>query len=206
MSFKDTLKKALTPELFTQVTDTLGDDFDYDMVPRSRLNKVIGQRNDYKRQLEDGASHTDGQQGDDGDTDSTQQPGGDKGGKSFTQAEVDKLLKAEKAKYDTELENLNKQTATISLLEAAGAINPEMLIKAGMVDPSKLTKDKDGKYTGLDDDIKSVKEGNAYLFGEGDDGHQRGTGKDDGDDSGSSKSKLDTALDQIFGPYRAESK
>lgn len=205
MSFKDTLKKALTPELFTQVTDTLGDDFDYDMVPRSRLNKVIGQRNDYKRQLEEGSDpKPDDDENNDGDQ--KQQPGANKGGKSFTQAEVDALLKAEKAKYDTELENLNKQTATISLLKAAGAINPEMLIKAGMVDPSKLTKDKDGKYTGLDDDIKSVKEGNAYLFGEGDDGHQRGTGKDDGDDSGSSKSKLDTALDQIFGPYRAESK
>lgn len=205
MSFKDTLKKALTPELFTQVTDTLGDDFDYDMVPRSRLNKVIGQRNDYKRQLEEGLdSKPDDDEGNDGDQ--KQQPGGNKGGKSFTQAEVDALLKAEKDKYDTELENLNKQTATISLLKAAGAINPEMLIKAGMIDPSKLTKDKDGKYTGLDDDIKSVKEGNAYLFGEGDDNHQRGTGKDSGEGSGGSKSKLDTALDQIFGPYRAESK
>lgn len=202
MSFKDTLKKALTPELFTQVTDTLGDDFDYDMVPRSRLNKVIGQRNDYKRQLEEGLDpKPDDDEG--SDDDQRQQPGANKGGKSFTQAEVDALLKAEKDKYDTELENLNKQTATISLLKAAGAINPEMLIKAGMVDPSKLTKDKDGKYTGLDDDIKSVKEDNAYLFGEGDDNHQRGTGKDSGEGSGGSKSKLDTALDQIFGPYRA---
>ena len=45
MSFLDTLRKNLTPELFTQVTDQLGDDFDFDLVPRSRLNKVIKQRN-----------------------------------------------------------------------------------------------------------------------------------------------------------------
>ena len=39
MSLYDSLRKALTPELFTQVTDALGDDFDYDVVPRARLNK-----------------------------------------------------------------------------------------------------------------------------------------------------------------------
>ena len=51
MSFYDTLRKNLTPELFTQVTDQLGDDFDFDLVPRSRLNKVIKQRNDLRDQL-----------------------------------------------------------------------------------------------------------------------------------------------------------
>ena len=51
MSFQDTLRKSLTPELFTQVIDQLGDDFDFDLVPRSRLNKVIKQRNDFRDQL-----------------------------------------------------------------------------------------------------------------------------------------------------------
>ena len=51
MSLYDTLRKSLTPELFTQVTDALGDDFDYDVVPRSRLNKVIKQRNDLRNQF-----------------------------------------------------------------------------------------------------------------------------------------------------------
>ena len=52
MSLKDTLRQKLTPELFTQVTDALGDDFNFDVVPRSRLNKVIGQRDTLKEQLE----------------------------------------------------------------------------------------------------------------------------------------------------------
>ena len=33
MSLKDTLRQKLTPELFTQVTDALGDDFNFDVVP-----------------------------------------------------------------------------------------------------------------------------------------------------------------------------
>ena len=51
MSLLDTLRKSLSPELLTQVTDTLGDDFDFDLVPRSRLNTVIKQRNDLREQL-----------------------------------------------------------------------------------------------------------------------------------------------------------
>ena len=60
MSLYDSLRKALTPELFTQVTDALGDDFDYDVVPRARLNKVIKQRNDLRDQL---AGNTQAQRG-----------------------------------------------------------------------------------------------------------------------------------------------
>lgn len=49
MSLLDTLKAKLDPELFAQVTDALGDDFDYDLVTRARLNTVIGQREAAKR-------------------------------------------------------------------------------------------------------------------------------------------------------------
>ena len=51
MSFQDTLRKSLTPELYTSVIDQLGDDFDFDLVPRSRLNQVIKQRNTLREQL-----------------------------------------------------------------------------------------------------------------------------------------------------------
>lgn len=49
MSLLDTLKAKLNPDLFAQVTDALGDDFDYDLVTRSRLNAVIGQREAARR-------------------------------------------------------------------------------------------------------------------------------------------------------------
>ena len=45
MSFQDTLRKSLTPELYTSVIDQLGDDFDFDLVPRARVYQVIKQRN-----------------------------------------------------------------------------------------------------------------------------------------------------------------
>ena len=74
MSLKDTLRQKLTPELFTQVTDALGDDFNFDVVPRSRLNKVIGQRDTLKEQLEAAVkgtqtSHGKGKAADDDDDD-----------------------------------------------------------------------------------------------------------------------------------------
>ena len=60
MSLYDSLRKALTPELFTQVTDALGDDFDYDVVPRARLNKVIKQRNELREELSGGSQSRSG--------------------------------------------------------------------------------------------------------------------------------------------------
>ena len=49
MTFLETLRKNLTPEQLTAVQDAVGDDFDWDLVPRSRLNKVIKQRNELLR-------------------------------------------------------------------------------------------------------------------------------------------------------------
>ena len=69
MSLYDTLRKCLTPEQFTTVTDALGDDFDYDMVPRSRLNKVIKQRNELRDQLAKGPQPSGGKTGEDDDDD-----------------------------------------------------------------------------------------------------------------------------------------
>ena len=85
MSLKDTLRQKLTPELFTQVTDALGDDFNFDVVPRSRLNKVIGQRDTLKEQLESAlkGTQTKGGSEDDDDDDDFQMPDTTKGkGKS----------------------------------------------------------------------------------------------------------------------------
>ena len=51
MSLHDDLKKKLSPENMQTLEDILGDDFEWDLVPRSRLNKVIKQRNDLKKQV-----------------------------------------------------------------------------------------------------------------------------------------------------------
>ena len=66
MSIIERLKKNLSPEQYTAVMDALGDDFDFDLVPRARLNKVISQRNTLREQLASGLQ-TDGDDGDDGE-------------------------------------------------------------------------------------------------------------------------------------------
>ena len=68
MSLLDTLKKNLTPEQLSAVQDALGDDFNYDVVPRSRLNKVIQQRDEARRQLNGAGSNGQDDDGDDGGT------------------------------------------------------------------------------------------------------------------------------------------
>lgn len=197
MSLKDTLKKSLTPELFTQVVDTLGDDFDYDVVPRTRLNKVISQRNDYKKQLEDPGTDS----GDHGD--SSDEPDGGQA-KSYSQKDVDKMLKDLKDQHTAEIESIARKNAAVSILSKNGAIDPELVIKSGLLDLTKMTKGDDGSYSGLDDTIKTLKENKGFLFGDTDD-HQSGTGKKDSDDGGSKDSKLDEALNQIFGIYSPDS-
>ena len=72
MSLYDTLRKNLKPDLFTQVTDQLGDDFDFDLVPRSRLNAVIKQRNTLREQIAEGSQPSNNTKpGEDDDDDDT---------------------------------------------------------------------------------------------------------------------------------------
>ena len=102
MSFYDNLRKNLTPELFTQVIDQLGDDFDFDLVPRSRLNKVIKQRNELRDQLAE-VSQPQGGKGkasnEDDDDDDFQMSGKGKGKGKPAGQEVDvEALKAERLK------------------------------------------------------------------------------------------------------------
>ena len=136
MSLLDTLRKNLTPEMFTQVTDQLGDDFDYDLVPRSRLNKAIKQRNSLREQLAEvsqlqggSTKHTD-----EDDDDELDLPGKKK--------EVDvKALEAEWQRKQTEAVTAVKiQYAALEKLRAANAIDAELIWNAGIIDKSKLAE------------------------------------------------------------------
>ena len=134
MSLKDTLRQKLTPELFTQVTDALGDDFNFDVVPRSRLNKVIGQRDTLKEQLEAAmkgtqTSRSGGNSDDDDDDDDFQMPDLSKGkgkGKTtgLTQEEVARQIEEATKNARTEmtiqfagLDALRNANAVVSMLE-----------------------------------------------------------------------------------------
>ena len=185
MSFHDNLRKNLTPELFTQVIDQLGDDFDFDLVPRSRLNKAIKQRNELRDQLAE-VSQPQGSKGkasNEDDDDDELNPTAKGKGKSAGQEVDDEALKAEWLKEQGDAVNeVKMQFAALEKLRAANAIDPELMWQAGLIDKSKLTVEADGTIKGLDEAITDLTKNRANLFNKGKGGVPGGTGKDGGDE------------------------
>lgn len=182
MSLLDTLRKSLTPEQLSAVQDALGDDFNYDVVPRSRLNKVIQQRDEARRQL----SGQGGQDGDDGEYEGEGSKGSGAGknaggaGKGFTQADIDAAVQAERDKHATDIANMQKRYAATAKLRAANFVDPELVISAGLLDLEKITLDAAGTVTGgLDDQISSLAQSKPYMVGSNG-GADKGTGKQGG--------------------------
>lgn len=178
MSLYDSLRKALTPELFTQVTDALGDDFDYDVVPRARLNKVIKQRNDLRDQL---AGNTQAQRG----TSKTDEDDDELNtGKSAESKPVNVAeLKAQWQKeQDAAVKAVRIQYAALEKLRAANVIDPELIWSSNVLDKSKIDLDDKGQITGMDDMLTQLQKDKAHLFKKASDGVPGGTGKDGGDD------------------------
>ena len=185
MSLLDTLKKNLTPEQLSAVQDALGDDFNYDVVPRSRLNKVIQQRDEARRQLNGAGTGGQGDDGDDGNGGAGSGNGGGSGagtGKGFTQADIDAAVQAEKTKHETELKNLRMNHAVLAKLQEQNFVDPNLILSAGLIDLTKVTLDDNGVVTGgLDDQLSSLAEARPYLKNSSG-GGQRGTGKQGGSD------------------------
>lgn len=210
MSLKDKLREKLSPELFTQVTDALGDDFNFDVVPRSRLNKVIGQRDDLKEQLEAAMKGTQtsngkGKHDDDDDDDGFQMPDLTKGkGKtsSLTQEEVQRQI--DEATRNARME-MQVQFAGLDALRNANAVDPDLVFT--LIDKSKLKLDDSGKLTGIEEQIEALKTSKPNLFPTGTSTSTRkdtpsGTGKTGGSEQFESvKSKEDflklSTADQI---------
>lgn len=182
MSLLDTLKKNLTPEQLSAVQDALGDDFNYDVVPRSRLNKVIQQRDEARRQLNGAGTGGQGDDGDDGGDGSGKGAGSGAAGKSFTQADIDAAVNAAKADHEKQLKQLRMNHAVLAKLQEQNFVDPNLILSAGLIDTTKVTLDDNGVITGgLDDQLSSLAESRPYLKNASN-GGQRGTGKQGGSD------------------------
>lgn len=180
MSLLDTLKKNLSPEVLSQVQDALGDDFNYDVVPRSRLNKVIQQRDEARRQIAGVGNN--GQGGDDGDDGDNGSGNGAGSGKSFTQADIDAAVQAEKDRSAEAMKTLRMNHAVLAKLQEQNFVDPNLILSAGLIDITKVTLDDNGVITGgLDDQLSSLAEARPYLKNASN-GGQRGTGKQGGSD------------------------
>ena len=177
MSLYDSLRKALTPELFTQVTDALGDDFDYDQVPRSRLNKVINQRNELRDQLS-GISQSQSSNSSNHESDEAEKQ------KATEQLDVE-ALKAQWLKEQGDaVRDVKLQYAALDKLRAAGAIDADLIWAAGLIDKSKIQQDDAGNITGLDEVIDELVTNRKNLFVTQAQNAPSGTGKQGGEDSG----------------------
>lgn len=191
MSLLDTLRKNLDSETFAKVTDALGDDFNYDMVPRTRLNKVIAQRDEARRQLADaqngGASAEPDEEDDDdqgaGGSQPPKSPPAPQGG--LSQKDLDKAIKAEREAGEKKMREMQLQFAATEKLRELNFVDPKLVLSAGMIDFTKVTTDDTGAITGgLEDQIKAIAKDRPYLIAAG--GAPKGTGKDSGgDDFGS---------------------
>lgn len=193
MSLLDTLRKNLDSETFAKVTDALGDDFNYDMVPRTRLNKDIAQRDEARRQLAD--SQSGGATGDDDDDDDQGAGGGTPPkspapGGGLSQKDLDKAVQKERKAGEAKIKEMQLQFAATEKLREAKFVDPALVLSSGLIDFTKVTTDDKGAIAGgLDDQITAIAKARPYLVGGADGGGAPGgTGKDGGgDDFGSVK-------------------
>ncbi len=178
MSLSDSLKKALSPELFTQVIDALGDDFDMDLVPRTRLNTVIKQRNDLRKAQQ---GQVDPQNADDeADTADTSTAA-----KSpAPPVNLEALKKQYESQQAEAIRGVQIQYAALEKLRGAKAVDADLIWKAGLLDTQSVQVGADGQVTGLDEAIASLQTSKAHLFGvvQKDSQAQQGTGKSAGGD------------------------
>lgn len=192
MSLYDTLRKCLTPEQFTTVTDALGDDFDYDMVPRSRLNKVIKQRNDLRDQLAKGSQLSGGKTGEDDDDDDAGTP---KGKTKSEKVDIEALKKQWQQEQKDAVKEVKIQYAALEKLRAANVIDPVLIWTSSILDKSKIDLDDKGAITGLDEQLAQLKTDKAHLFQTGAEGVPGGTGKEGGEGGGDKGGTVSTRED-----------
>jgi len=182
MTLLEILRKNLTPEQFTAIQDAVGDDFDWDLVPRTRLNKVIKQRNQLREQLAGGSQpQGKGTAGDDEDDDD--QGAANANGKGGQPVDIKALEKQWKEQQDKAVQDVKIQFAALDKLRAAKAIDAELIWNGGLIDKTKLALDANGALTGMDELVADLQKNKAHLFAAagGDNGAPAGTGKEGGD-------------------------
>lgn len=172
MAFIDNLKKALAPELYSQVIDALGDDFDLDLVPRSRLNKVIGQRNELRKQLAENPAPSKDEDDEGADTKPEGKP-------QVDEAALRKKFESEKKQA---IQEIQIQYAALDKLRAAGAIDADLIYGGGLIDKTKVKVDDAGAITGLEEIIADLQKNKAHLFKKEGSDVPKGTGKEGGDE------------------------
>lgn len=122
-------------------------------VPKDRFNEV----NESKKQLETTVKDYEGQ------LETLMSSAGDNAELKTQIAELQEQNKKKDEEYSAELKNL-KLTNAIKLSLAESAQDSDLV--AGLINKEQLILGEDGKVTGLDEQIKTLKEEKAFLFKE----------------------------------------
>lgn len=181
------LRTNLPQDVMSQIEDVVGDDFDWDVVPRARLNKVIAQRNKLAGKASSNQPTTD-----------------DEGGVDLSgyvkKEDSDNLLAQQKKDLEkthkAEVLNLRKQYAALDKLRQMGAVDPQLILDSGLIKMDSLNFNEANELTGFEDQANPLKEARAYLFKEPEN-VPSGTGKGSGSQGGAPDA-LDARLNSVF--------
>lgn len=204
MALLEKLREKLGPELAGQVEDAVGDDFDWDFVPRARLNKVIGQRNTAQSKLQ---AYLDKQssnaEGDD-DDDNIPNAEGNNGNtetrrhNKANEVNIDEL----NAQHQKDLANVAKRYAVLDLIRAKGALDPKLVL--GQLDLDKMNLKEDDTLEGFDEQFNPWAESHSYMFqnsnsnsDNSNDGIESGTGKNAAGDNSTDVDPFDAVIASI---------
>lgn len=203
MTLLEKLREKLGPELAGQVEDAVGDDFDWDFVPRARLNKVIGQRNTAQSKLQayldKQASNAEGD--DDDDIPNAEGNNGNSETRRHNKANevnIDEL----NAQHQKDLANVAKRYAVLDLIRAKGALDPKLVL--GQLDLDKMNLKEDDTLEGFDEQFNPWAESHSYMFqnsnsnsDNSNDGIESGTGKNAAGDNSTDVDPFDAIIASI---------
>ena len=203
MTLLEKLREKLGPELAGQVEDAVGDDFDWDFVPRARLNKVIGQRNTAQSKLQayldKQSSNAEGD--DDDDIPNAEGNNGNTETRRHNKANevnIDEL----NAQHQKDLANVAKRYAVLDLIRAKGALDPKLVL--GQLDLDKMNLKEDDTLEGFDEQFNPWAESHSYMFqnsnsnsDNSNDGIESGTGKNAAGDNSTDVDPFDAIIASI---------
>lgn len=200
MTLLEKLREKLGPELAGQVEDAVGDDFDWDFVPRARLNKVIGQRNTAQAKLqayldkqssnaEDDDDDIPNAEGNNGDTETRRH-------NKANEVNIDEL----NAQHQKDLANVAKRYAVLDLIRAKGALDPKLVL--GQLDLDKMNLKEDDTLEGFDEQFNPWAESHGYMFqtessNNSNNGIASGTGKNAAGDNSTDVDPFDAVIASI---------
>lgn len=163
MTLLEKLREKLGPELAGQVEDAVGDDFDWDFVPRARLNKVIGQRNTAQAKLQAYLDKQSSNTEDDDDDGNIPNAEGSSGANEIKRHnKANETIEQLNAQHQKDLANVAKRYAVLDLIRAKGALDPKLVL--GQLDLDKMNLKEDDTLEGFDEQFNPWADSHGYMF------------------------------------------